>query len=45
MVGEGKIYVCEMCKSEVKIIKKPAPDPKCPTLICCGKDMEEMLEG
>jgi len=41
MVEEGKTYVCEMCGAEVKVIKKPVPDPKCPTLTCCGKEMKE----
>jgi len=40
MVEEGKTYICSMCKSEVKVIKKTAADPKCPTLTCCGKEME-----
>ncbi len=26
---------------EVKIIKKPVQDPKCPTLLYCGKEMKE----
>lgn len=26
---------------EVKIIKKPAEGPKCPTFLCCGKEMKE----
>jgi len=41
MVIEGKTYVCEMCGAEVKVIKKPVADPKCPTLICSGKEMKE----
>lgn len=41
MAEEGKIYFCEMCKAEVQVIKKTVPDPKCPTLTCCGKDMKE----
>jgi rubrerythrin len=41
MAEEGKTYVCEMCGAEVKVIKKPVPDPKCPTLTCCGKEMKE----
>ena len=36
MTGEG-IYVCEKCRAEVKIIKKPVQDEKCPMLLCCGK--------
>lgn len=44
MVEEGKTYVCEMCGAEVKVIKKPAPDPNCPTLTCCGKEMKEKKE-
>jgi SAM-dependent methyltransferase len=39
MDGEGRAYLCEMCGAEVEIIKKPVRDPKCPTLICCGKPM------
>ena len=38
MAGEGA-YLCEKCGAEVKIIKKPVQDPKCPTLLCCGKPM------
>lgn len=41
MAEEGKTYLCKVCGAEVSVIKKPAPDPKCPTLICCGKDMKE----
>ena len=41
MPEEGKTYVCEMCGSEVKVIKKTTTDPKCPTLTCCGKEMKE----
>ncbi len=41
MAEEGKIYFCEMCKAEVQVIKKTVPDPKCPTLTCCGRDMKE----
>jgi SAM-dependent methyltransferase len=41
VVREGKVYLCEMCGAEVKILKKPVPDPKCPTLLCCGKEMKE----
>ena len=44
MAEEGKTYVCEMCEAEVKVIKKPVPDPKCPTLTCCGKEMKEKKE-
>jgi len=44
MAEEGKTYVCEMCGAEVKVIKKPAPDPNCPTLTCCGKEMKEKKE-
>jgi len=40
MVAEGKTYVCEGCGSEVMVIKKTVPDPKCPTLTCCGKEMK-----
>jgi len=32
MAEEGKTYVCEICGSEVKVIKKTVADPKCPTL-------------
>ena len=35
MAEEGKTYVCEMCGAELKVIKKPVPDPK------CGKEMKE----
>jgi SAM-dependent methyltransferase len=38
MTGEGA-YLCEKCGAEVMVIKKPAQDPKCPTLLCCGKPM------
>jgi SAM-dependent methyltransferase len=38
MTGEG-VYLCEKCGAEVKIIKKPVQDLKCPTLLCCGKPM------
>ncbi len=38
MTGEGA-YLCEKCGAEVKVIKKPIQDPKCPTLLCCGKPM------
>ncbi len=38
MTGEGA-YPCEKCGAEVKVIKKPVQDPKCPTLLCCGKLM------
>lgn len=41
MAEEGKTYICESCKAEVKVIKKTAPDPKCPTLTCCEKEMKE----
>lgn len=41
MAEEGETYVCG---AEVKVIKKPVPDPKCPTLTCCGKEMEEKAE-
>ncbi len=44
MAEEGKTYVCEMCGAEVKVIKKPVPDPKCLTLTCCGKEMKEKTE-
>lgn len=44
MADEGKTYLCEMCGAEVKVIKKPVPDPKCPTLTCCGKEMKEKAE-
>ncbi|MFQ6031513.1 MAG: hypothetical protein ACE5K2_01215 [Candidatus Zixiibacteriota bacterium] len=44
MAEEGKMYVCEMCGAEVKVIKKTVPDPKCPTLTCCGKEMKEKTE-
>ncbi len=40
MVDEGNAYFCEICGAEVKIIKKPVQDPKCPTLLCCGKPMK-----
>ena len=29
-------------RSRGEIIKKPVQDPKCPTLLCCGKEMKEM---
>ena len=38
MIGEG-VYLREECEAEVKIIKRPIQDPKCPTLFCCGKPM------
>jgi SAM-dependent methyltransferase len=38
MTGEG-VDLCEKCGAEVKIITKPVQDPKCPTLLCCGKPM------
>lgn len=38
MTGEGA-YPCEKCGAEVKVIKKPVQDPKCLTLLCCGKPM------
>ncbi len=41
MATEGKTYIREMCGSEVKVIEKTVPDSKCPTLICCGKEMKE----
>lgn len=44
MAEEGKTYVCEMCGAEVKVIKKTVQDPKCPTLTCYGKEMEEKAE-
>lgn len=39
MDTEGNVYLCEMCGAEVSVIKKPVQDPKCPTLLCCGKPM------
>jgi hypothetical protein len=36
---EPNLYVCRLCGAEVKIIRKTVPDPKCPTLFCCGKLM------
>ncbi|MBU2445583.1 MAG: hypothetical protein KJ666_08430 [Bacteroidetes bacterium] len=44
MTEEGKTYLCEMCGAEVRVIKKTVPDPKCPTLTCCGKEMKEKAE-
>lgn len=41
MADEGKVYLCGTCGAEVKIIKKPVQGPKCPTLLCCGKEMKE----
>lgn len=41
MAIEGKTYVCEGCKSEVKVIKKTTEDPNCPILTCCGKEMTQ----
>ncbi len=41
MTGEG-VYLREKRGAEVNIIKKPAQDPNCPTLLCCAKEMEEM---
>ena len=38
-MAEGKDFFCGVCGSEVRIIKKPVADPKCPTLLCCGKPM------
>ncbi len=35
----GQDYFCRVCGAEVKIVKKPVEDPKCPTLLCCGKPM------
>jgi SAM-dependent methyltransferase len=39
MGAEGSAYVCGICGAEVKIVRKPVEDPKCPTLLCCGKPM------
>ena len=39
MSVEPNLYVCRSCGAEVKIIRKTVPDPKCPTLLCCGKPM------
>jgi len=36
---EGSSYSCGVCGAEVKIVRKPVQDPKCPTLLCCGKPM------
>jgi predicted nucleic acid-binding Zn ribbon protein len=44
MPSEGKVYLCDKCGAEVNVLKKPAEDPKCPTLLCCGKDMKEKEE-
>jgi DNA-directed RNA polymerase subunit RPC12/RpoP len=41
MAEEGKTYVCEKCGAEVEVTKKTVPDPNCPTLTCCGKEMKE----
>ncbi len=38
MAGEG-VYFCDTCGAEVKVVKKPVRDPKCPTLLCCAKPM------
>lgn len=44
MSEEGKVYVCEVCGAEVEVIKKTVPDPKCPTMSCCEKEMKEKAE-
>lgn len=41
MAKEGEMYICEVCGAEVGVVKKTVPDPKCPTLTCCGKEMKE----
>ena len=38
-VNENKVYYCARCGAEVQVLKKPVQDPKCPTLLCCGKPM------
>ena len=39
MGAQGSTYVCGICGAEVKIVRKPVQDPKCPTLLCCGRPM------
>jgi len=39
MGSENRDFFCGLCGAEVRIIKKPVDDPKCPTLLCCGKPM------
>ena len=29
---EGSVHSCGVCGAEVKIVKKPVQDPRCPTL-------------
>ncbi len=41
MDTEDNVYHCARCGAEVQILKKPVQDPKCPTLLCCGKPMTE----
>ncbi len=37
MAEEGKIYTCETCGAEVKVIKKTAQDPNVQLLLAAGK--------
>ena len=35
MAEEGKVYICEICGQEVKVVKSGAG-----TLVCCNVDMK-----
>jgi len=41
MTEEGKNYICKICGAEVMVVRKTVPDPKCPALSCCGKQMQQ----
>jgi DNA-directed RNA polymerase subunit RPC12/RpoP len=41
MPEQSKTYVCAVCGAEVAVLKKTVADPQCPTLTCCGQEMEE----
>lgn len=39
MAKKGKIYRCTICENIVEVLHEGAG-----TLVCCGKDMEELIE-
>lgn len=45
MIENGESYICGICNAEVKIIRKTVSDPNCPTLTCCGKQMQQKVQA
>lgn len=44
MTEDDKSYICDICNAEVKIVRKTVSDPNCPTLTCCGKQMQQKVQ-